>query len=446
MLKKIILFLFTIFIFLSSYIKTTEKKIIEANNILEENSVVIENLIPNRGERNIISTPEIKITYNSNNILDNFKFYLNYKDVTNKTDVTSKYIYYKCEKKLKPGVQVAKLEIYHENNQIPQVTEWYFYVGSNLYTHYRGVFFNNTKEFNILTSYDDLNNLYKNNKHLNYLFITENNNKKYKKLIDSCNKFSKAGNFISFGGFELKTNLKNEKNETSLNIFNCSTPFNIKNNTCMNCFYKNLFFQEGDLIGQFKYNDSLDNLNYFKYSPYGDEIISLIEVKKNKNNKLNLDAFKEALDNGWHLSPIFCEYNQYGSSNINNEFVNTILCEDLTKNQLLEGIKNRRIYLSENKNMDVYFSLNKLPMGTIIKNPSYVRIIVSAIANTNNDKIKKIEIFTNNNKIICSKSFDSTFAKIDFCIPPPNKNTYYFALITEKNNKETLTSPVWIEY
>ena len=36
--------------------------------------------------------------------------------------------------------------------------------------------------------------------------------------------------------------------------------------------------------------------------------------------------------------------------------------------------------------------------------------------------------------------------KIDFTLKPPTKNTYYFALITDKNNKETVTSPIWIEH
>ena len=68
-------------------------------------------------------------------------------------------------------------------------------------------------------------------------------------------------------------------------------------------------------------------------------------------------------------------------------------------------------------------------MGSIVKNPSYVRIIVSAIANSNNDKIKKIEIFSNNDKLICSKNFDSNFTKVDFTLPPPNKNTYYLTFV-----------------
>ena len=111
------------------------------NNSLaeEKNSVVIERLIPHPGEQNIISTPEIKIFYNSNNTLNNIKLYLNYKDISNQTMITSKYIYYKCDKKLKPGVQVVKLEM--KNTPKPEVMEWYFSVGTNLYTNYKGIFF-----------------------------------------------------------------------------------------------------------------------------------------------------------------------------------------------------------------------------------------------------------------------------------------------------------------
>ena len=86
----------------------------------------------------------------------------------------------------------------------------------------------------------------------------------------------------------------------------------------MDSFYKNLFFYEDDLIGQFKYDNNLDSINYFKYSPYGDEIISLIELQKDANKKLNLIPYKEALDKGWHISPIICEYNQYPNINLNN--------------------------------------------------------------------------------------------------------------------------------
>lgn len=461
-MKKIITIFLMFFIFFKFYIKTDENIYIESN-AYENSFITIESLIPKRGEQNIISTPEIKINYNSKFTLTNYKLYLNYKDVTNKTILTSKYIYYKCDTKLKRGVQVVKLEIPDDNNKTEKI-EWYFTVGTPFYNNYKGIFFNNTKELNLLTSYDDLNNLCKNTKNLDYIFITEkitnketNNkedthidSKKYKKLIDSCNKYTNNNDFISIPGFELSTKLKNEKQKTKINIFNCENPFLFKDNITMELLYKKLFYYEENLICQFKIDDKLSSVDFFKYSPYGDNILTLIELKKEKSpiynrDELNLDDYKEALNNDWHVSPISCEDNEYFPTNIEKNIKTTILCEDLSRSKIIDAIKNRRIYVSEDDNVDVYFSLNKLPMGSIIKSPSYIRIIVSAIHNDELDKIEKIEIISNNNEIIYSQNFNSNYAKADFTLKVPTKNTYYFAVITEKSNKKSVTSPIWIE-
>ena len=461
-MKKITTILLAVFIFFTFYIETDGNNYIKTN-VNEENDITIENLIPKRGEQNIISTPEIKISYSSKFTLNDYRLYLNYKDVTNKTISTSKYIYYKCDKKLKRGVQVVKLEISTENNKVEEV-EWYFTVGTPFYNNYRGIFFNNTNELNMLTSYEDLNNMCKNTKHLDYIFITEKINnkennkvdthidsKKYKKLIDSCNKYTDNNGFISIPGFELSTKIKNEKSKTKINIFNCKSPFLFKDNISLELLYKKLFYYEDDLICQFKSDNYLSNVDYFKYSPYGDKIISLLELKKERSTTedreiLNLDAYKEALNNGWHISPITCEYNEYPNLNIGKGIRTYILCEDLSKSKIIDAIKNRRIYVSEDNNVDIYYSLNKMPMGSIIQSPSYIRIIVSAINNDELDKIEKIEIFSNNNEIIYKQEFNSNYAKVDFTLKPPLKNTYYFAVITEKSDKKSVTSPIWVEY
>lgn len=460
-MKKITTIALIFLIFFTFYIETDGNICIESNAD-EDRTITIDSLIPKRGEQNIVSTPEIKINYNSKFILDNYKLYLNYKEVTNKTILTSKYIYYKCNTKLKRGVQVVKLEIPTENNKVEEI-EWYFTVGTPFYNNYRGIFFNNTKELNMLTSYDDLNNICKSTNHLDYVFITEKINnkennksdthidsKKYKKLIDCCNKYTNNNDFISIPGFELSTKLKGEKNTTQVNTFNCENPFLFKDNISLELLYKKLFYYEDDLICQFKSDDNLSNIDYFKYSPYGDEVITLLELKKEKNTKkdrdiLNLDTYKEALNNGWHVSPITCEYNEYPNMDIGKDLRTTVLCEDLSRSKIIDAIKNRRIYISEDNNMDIYFSLNKMPMGSIVKSPTYVRIIVSAINNDEYDKIKKIEIFSNSNEIIYTQEFNSNYAKVDFTFKPPKENTYYFALITEESNKKSVTSPIWIE-
>ena len=83
-------------------------------------------------------------------------------------------------------------------------------------------------------------------------------------------------------------------------------------------------------------------------------------------------------------------------------------------------------------------------MGTIIENPNNLRFIVSAIDNDLDEKIMKIQVFSNNNKFIKGKTFNSNYAKLDFSLNN-TKDSYYYAIITQKNNKKTITAPIWIE-
>ncbi len=460
MTKKFSAFILILFMFFTIYNGNKNNIKIYSDNI---NTPTIKKLLPDKGEQYIISKPDIRVSYSNINKdkLNNLKLFINYEDVTKKSEISTEYIYYKPEKRLKRGVQVAKLEYYDEYTRKNIVlSEWYFSVGAPLYNHYRGSFFDNTKS-NSLVSNDELNSISRFSTHMNFISITEKinsknlknkeylNSKKYKKLIETCDKYSVNGEFISLPSFELPTKLKDERDFTKINLLDCQQPFILNNNLSLELMYKKLFYMDEDLIGQFKYNKNYNNLDFFKYSPYGDKIISLFELEKikiNKNEyKLDFKNYIEALNNGWHLSPLIVDYNDKDNFNTSCEFRNVILCEELTKENLSEALKSRRLYASEDKNIKVDFFINKSPMGSIIEKPKMLKFIISAIDNDDKDKINKIEVYSDNNDLIESKYFNSNYAKLDFTLETVKKDTFYYVVITQNNNKKTITSPIWIE-
>ncbi len=458
MKKKFSAFILILFMIFAIY-NTNESNI----NVYSDdiNTPVIEKLIPHKGEQYIVSKPDIKISYSNINEskLNNLKLYINYEDVTKKSEINTKYIYYKPENRLKRGIQVARLEYYDEFNKKNIIlSEWYFSVGAPLLNHYRGSFFDNTKS-NSLISADELISISRFSKHINFISISENidsknfknnknlDSKKYKKLMEACDKYSVDGEFISFPGFEFSTKLKNEKDFTKINLLDCQHPFNLKDNLSLEIMYKELFNRDEDLIGQFKYNKNYNNIDFFKYSPYGDKVVSLFEVEKIKldNNKyeLNFNHYIEALNNGWHLAPLIVD--DKDSFNVSCEFRNIVLCEELTKESLSDTLKNRRLYVSEDKNIKVDYFINKSPMGSIIKEPKMLKFTISAIDNDDNDKINKIQVYSNNDDLIETKYFNSNYAKLDFTLEKVKKYTFYYVVVTQSNNKKTITSPIWIE-
>lgn len=104
--------------------------------------------------------------------------------------------------------------------------------------------------------------------------------------------------------------------------------------------YKNLFYKD-ELICSFNpTSNDLNLFDYMKYSTYGDSVFSLINITDNVgsiSSPFYLKIYNEALDNGWHISPI------------SNKYTTNILCTDLNKDGILNALKNRRTYVSNNK-------------------------------------------------------------------------------------------------
>ena len=173
-----------------------------------------------------------------------------------------------------------------------------------------------------------------------------------------------------------------------------------------------------------------------KYSTYGDSVFSLINITDNVgsiSSPFYLKIYNEALDNGWHISPI------------TNKYTTNILCTDLNKDGILNALKNRRTYVSNNKNLDLEFNINSSNMGSTIKNPSKLNFNISAIDTSYKNKINNIYIMSNNNKVIKNIKFNSYLAKSEFSLKEFEKYSYYYLIIKQDNNKTTISAPIWVE-
>lgn len=462
MFKKFCGILCTLMIFFMFYIECSSDYYMDGVCNYTE-SPLVDKLIPSNGEQNIVSRPEIKIYYSKvyNIDLKSIKLFINYKDVTNKAIITSKYISYTPEKKFKRGVQVAKLQLCDLSQKDNKSTvEWFFTVGSPTYNHYNGIFLDKNKNDNIENSYNDLYNMSRCSNKLDFLSINEKinykensntilkqSNKNWNKLIEARNSNSTNDQFVCLSSFEFKSKINNDK-VAKINIFNCDNPIIYNKNLNVENMYKNLYYNDEDLIGQFKSDDNFKDLDFLKYSLYGDNFINLFEVDKQVDNTqitLSFDSYINALENGWHLAPITCTSNEKSLLSLDNNIRTIALCENLTKNDLFDAFNNRRVYVSEDNNLKVDFTINKMVMGSIIENPSNLRFVVSAVDNDTTDKIKKIEIYEKNKTLIKENNYDSNYAKLDFYLNRDIKDNYYYAIITQENNKKTLTAPIWIK-
>lgn len=401
----------------------------------DKTSPTIKVITPLRSQSYIISRPTIKVgIYDKSGIKkSSLRIYVNNVDVTSKSKFVNNTITYTPTKKFKRGSQIIRVTVCDKFNN-RACAEWFFVVGTPIYTSFNGCFLDINSNIN-LSTYD---NLYKKHISNNKFCITSNNIIIAKKDLDlitsTSNKYYKNNEFVPINSFKFDMPSFSDQ----INIYNIKNLNSYKKdmNNSLNLLYKNLFFRD-DIICQFNpKTKSLCAFNYMKYSYYGDQTFNLIDVTncdKNSKDIFYLDLYNEALDNGWHLAPISKQYNT------------KILATNLTKDSIYDSLRNRRTYVSNNKNIKLEFNINNRPMGSIIKNSSRLNFCISVIDSSEDNNIKSISVVSNNNKIIKKSNFSSNLAKLDFCLDKFENLSYYYLVILQDNNKITVSAPIWIE-
>lgn len=479
MFKKISLFISILcFIFYISF--TTLKNCLLYNNSLHKSNTIecisndkiepiVENLSPSKCQQYIVAKPLIKANFYDNSGIDksSINLYVNYKDVTTKCIITDNCISYTPKNKFKRGNQIVRLEICDLSpSKNKCIVEWYFTVGTPIYNHYHGLLHSHTSASDGKGNYNDAYYLARDKADLDFFAITEHSNmldnfllcnindasksNEWSDLIKSRDSFTVDNKFIALNGFEMTYPYSVENPIGHINIFNSNGFVSSEHkNLDLENFYM-LMYEQNDLIGQFNHPcDKFGNFNDFKYSFYGDEVISLLEVGNGYNKEMNknikaYDMYQLALDKGWHIAPTCNQDNHRVNFGIANEFRTVILSTNLTRDAIYDALKNMRVYATEDKNIQIDYTVNDLPMGSIIEETPKLNFSISIVDKDNIDKIEEVQVISNNGTIVKKENFNSNLAKLDFCLKPES-NTFYYIKVIQNNNKISVTAPIWIK-
>lgn len=475
MLKKILFIFITAFLLVGfSFINNNDTIATMSNSMslrkntgANKSSPDIISVSPSKCQQYIIGKPSIHIKYKDEDGIDtsSIKLFVNYKDVTKDCKITNEKILYTPTKKFKRGSQIVKFEV-SDVLKNKKSFEWYFTVGTPIYNHYRGLLHAHTSASDGHGTYSDAYYMAREKAKLDFFAITEHSNmldnyldctledasasSKWNDLIKTRNKFILNDNFIALSGFEMTYPHHVQDNVGHINIFN-SNGFTCSEHPDMNLdnFYKLIYNQDG-LIGQFNHPcDEFGTFNDFKYSPYGDSVISLLEVGNGYNpditkNRKAHDMYQYALDKGWHLAPTCGQDNHRIDFGVANEFRTVVLSTDLSKDAIYDSLKKMRVYSTEDKNIKIDYTINDLPIGSTLRNPSKLNFSICAIDKDYNDKVKEIQVISNKGEIVKRKKYNSNLAKLEFTLKP-EKNKFYYVKVIQNLNKTSLSAPIWIK-
>ncbi len=187
------------------------------------------------------------------------------------------------------------------------------------------------------------------------------------------------------------------------------------------------------------------------YTPALDNYVQLVEVGNGEGQVgaggyyPSYEQYIMALDKGWHVAPTNNQDNHKGSWGNANDARNVIYADSLTEDGLFDAIRERRLYATEDKNLEISYTLDGHMMGSQLGTEDVgenVDIAVTVYDPDYNDAISKVEVVVNSGRV--AYTWDSIPASGELSATIPADYSYYFIRVTQADGNLAVTAPVWV--
>ena len=279
----------------------------------------------------------------------------------------------------------------------------------------------------------------------------------YKSEVAAFNE-ENAGSLVAVAGFEMTWSGGpghiNTFNTPGIVSRNNSTLNNKTDDAGMKAYYSLLSQPEGtDSISQFNHPGS--TFGTFTDFSYWDAVIDsrifLVEVGNGEGQigaggyYPSYEYYTMALDKGWHVAPTNNQDNHKGKWGNANDARDVILTDNFTEEGVYDAIRAMRVYSTEDKNLELYYTVNGMQLGSSITEiPDKLDISVQVSDPDSSDSISKVEVIVNSGKSIHTWSDPAELAKGDLSVTLDPDYSYYYIRVTEGDGDLAVTAPVWV--
>jgi len=261
--------------------------------------------------------------------------------------------------------------------------------------------------------------------------------------------FTKAGTFAALAGFEWSSGVGH------VNVLNTAAYTSTGQTRTLDSLYNWMGSNGG--LGQFNHPATIaGTFNEFEYSgnPSAKRMRAVETGNAGAGNNTGFfyDYFIKALDKGWKVAPTS---NQDNHSLKTNSHRTAIVTRGLTPASLMDGVASRRVYSSDDPDMQVVFKSGSDWMGSSLTRAKG-RYAFDVLVQDDED-IAKLELVSNGGRVVAQQVFKQTthfkqfewHPEVDFS----STRAYYFVKVTERDtnqedeshrgNQVALSAPIW---
>lgn len=222
----------------------------------------------------------------------------------------------------------------------------------------------------------------------------------------------------------------------------------------MKAYYENLILNTDPLANLSQFNHPGSTFGTFAdfayWSPAYDNKMVAVEVGNGEGAVGSggyfgsFNEYTKALDKGWHLAPTVNQDNHKGKWGNANTARTVILTDSKSTDGLLKGLKAMSVYATEDKNLEIQYTVNDQILGSTISDVPTKPLSFDIRINDPDasDVIAKIDIVSNGGRTLATKSFTENNVQWQFELPAVQG--YYYVRVTQADKNIAVTAPVWV--
>lgn len=389
-------------------------------------------------------------------------------DVTSSATYKENAISYMIDEQLEDGSHSATVEVSDILGN-ETVRTWTFTIGDEEYKYYRGQLHSHTNysdgtgtadeafawardkgnaDFFAITDHSNWFDNDEDTSNENITDVSQSTSSTWKNMHADADEYNEDGKFIAIAGYEM-TWSGSTGGWGHINTFN--TPwFASRSNSKMNleAYYSHIT-EDTDSISQLNHpGKTFGDFNDFGfYSEGADNVVSLIEVGNGEGPIRgsgyfpSYEYYTRALDKGWHVAPSNNQDNHKGNWITANEARTVVLAKELTRESIYQGIRELKVYASEDSNLEIMYRINGEIMGSSLDEPENLNVSIRVSDPDTEDNIKSIKLISDGGVESAEKTFDSNDAVWEFELDP--QYTYYYVRIDQDDGDIAVTAPIW---
>ncbi|MGD9495002.1 MAG: CehA/McbA family metallohydrolase [Armatimonadota bacterium] len=181
------------------------------------------------------------------------------------------------------------------------------------------------------------------------------------------------------------------------------------------------------------------NFEEFAYSPEGDSVIQLIEVR----TEMEMGWMIRALDEGWHIAPDGSDDSHAPNWGNCNRWT-VVLAPGLTRANVIAALQRRHCYSTFDRNCRLHFWINGAVMGEVVGEPTRTAVVEVDVNDPDgSDTTKSIELICDG-EVIATDAPAAPQRRWTLTLTPEAGEHYYFVKVTQADGNCLWSAPIWI--